>query len=486
MGIQTQIYRLLAGNVMRDKPVVLSPGTPCRALVRAMAEQGASCAFVVDGAGAVLGILTERDVTQRITFRADPDTPVDSLMTSPVRTIGEGEYLYRAIAMMRRQGVRHMPVVDRAGHIAGVLDLHDAVAVATERLMRQIDRLTVEGTIDGLRAVKTAQVQLAQELFDESVAAPEIQQLLTDINRDIYRRVVRGTLAGMEADGWGPPPVDFDLLVMGSGGRGENFLLPDQDNGLILADYPDSEHTAIDGFFIEFSERMTRDMDAVGFPYCKGAVMATNPLWRKSLGQWIDQTASWGRKRNFMVARLVGIFFDFCAAYGTTEMTRKLRQHVTVTMGQSPGFLRELYKDEADHGTALGWFSRLVVERTDRDKRGHINLKIHGHLPLVEMTRLLALREGISDTRTLARIEELTVKGALSRDQRDYLVSAFTHLTTLRLRQQIQDYMAGQPVSNHVRPDDLTRYERELLVESFRTIEDLRNKVRAEFTADLF
>ena len=451
-----------------------------------MGEDGASCAFVIDEDGRVLGILTERDVTHRIAFRADPETPIETLMTTPVRTIGEGEYLYRAIAIMRRAGVRHMPVVDRVGHIAGVIDLHDAVAVATERLMRQIDRLTVEGTINGLRAVKTAQVRLAQELFDDSVTAPEIQQLLTDINRDIYRRVVRGTLAAMEADGWGPPPVHFDVLVMGSGGRGENFLLPDQDNGLILDDYPDSEHNTVDGYFIEFSERMTRDLDAVGFPYCKGAVMATNPLWRKSLSQWVDQTSAWGRKRNFMVARLVGIFFDFHVAYGKGEMTRRLRGHVTTTMGQSPGFLRELYKDEADHGTALGWFSRLVVERGDHEKKGQINLKIHGHLPLVEMVRLLALREGVSETATLTRIEALTAKGVLSRDQRDYLFGAFTHLTKLRLRQQIHEYTTGDKVSNYIRPDDLTRYERELLVESFRSIEDLRNKVRSEFTAEIF
>ena len=30
---------------------------------------------------------------------------------------------------------------------------------------------------------------------------------------------------------------------MGSGGRGESYLFPDQDNGFILADYPDAEHT---------------------------------------------------------------------------------------------------------------------------------------------------------------------------------------------------------------------------------------------------
>ena len=107
---------------------------------------------------------------------------------------------------------------------------------------------------------------------------PEIQALITDINQGIHQRILETQLAAMKDAGWGEPPVLFTLLVMGSGGRGENFLFPDQDNGFILDDYPDAKHTAIDAFFIELAERMTRDLDTVGFPYCRGYVMATNPL----------------------------------------------------------------------------------------------------------------------------------------------------------------------------------------------------------------
>ena len=64
----------------------------------------------------------------------------------------------------------------------------------------------------------------------------------------------------------GAPPVPFCVIVMGSGGRGESYLYPDQDNGFILDDYPDDQHTELDAFFIKLAERMTRDLDMVGTP----------------------------------------------------------------------------------------------------------------------------------------------------------------------------------------------------------------------------
>ena len=485
MGIQRQIFRLMAADVMTTAPLAVTAGTGCGDLVEQMTLGGASSALVTDTDRRVLGIITERDVAHRICFKVPKETPVEQIMTTPVQTVRRGDYLYRAISLMRRHGRHHMPVVDRHERLIGMVDLDDAISLAVARLMDQIDRLSAEGTIDGMRSVKAAQVQLAEELFDDNVPATEIQQLVTDINNDIYRRIVRTSLAAMETDGWGAPPVPVDVLVMGSGGRGENYLFPDQDNGFIIADYPDDDHSVVDRFFIELAERMTRDLNEVGFPYCRGNVMATNPIWRKSLSQWLVQTASWGRKRNFIVARLVGIFFDFRSVYGTGTMTQQLRDHVTRVMGESQGFLRELYRDEADHGTALGWFNRLIVEKTD-DHKGEINIKMNGTLPLVEFVRLLALRDGIAETVTTTRIEKLAACGTLSDDQRDYLLEAFSHMTTLLLRQQIADFRSGRKVTNYINPGDLSRMDREHLVEAFRSIEHLRAKVRAEFTGDVF
>jgi hypothetical protein len=55
-------------------------------------------------------------------------------------------------------------------------------------------------------------------------------------------------------------------------------------------------------------------------------------------------------------------------------------------------------------------------------------------------------------------------------------------LSRLLLRQQLADFHAGQTVGNHVDPAQLSRLEREELVEALKAIDRLRKRARADFT----
>lgn len=485
MQSQTAIFSKLVKDFMRRVPLAVDTGVPCARVIELLTAEDASSATVTDGEGRPLGIVTEQDITRRVAFQALPETPVENVMTAPVMAIPSDEYLYFAIARMRRQGLRHMPVVDGSGGLVGMLNLHDALAVAAERLVGQIDILTRDDSVDGLKQVKAAQVELAAQLLEDNLPAPEIQALLTHVNRDIYHRLVDLALSAMETEGYGPPPVAFCVVVMGSGGRGESFLYPDQDNGFILGDYPDDRHTEIDSWFIELAERLTGDLDAVGIPLCRGHVMATNPLWRKTLTQWKDQIALWSRKRNPTALRLCDIFFDFRSAWGDGAMAEELRAVVTRITSANPAFLRDMYADDAAHGVALGFFGRFITERKDKAHKGKINLKHTGTLPLVESVRLLALSKGIEELSTLGRMRVLHESGILGVDEYDYLSGAYTLITRLLLRQQIADFKANVAVSNYIDPKILTERERDMLVDSFKAIRALRDRVKDEFSVEV-
>jgi CBS domain-containing protein len=482
---QTAAFRRLVRDHMQAPPVVVSWTRPALEVVARMTEAGASAAVILGADGRVAGILTEQDVTRRIAGQEVGAQPVARLMTRPVATIATDQPLYEAIGLMRRLGLRHMPVVDAGGGLAGMLYLHDALAAAEPSLVEHIDQLTHETTLDGLREVKAAQVRLAADLFADLVPAPEIQSLISHINNDLYRRVVQLNVEAMQGEGWGAPPVGFAVIVMGSGGRGESYLFPDQDNGFVLADYPDAEHGRIDPYFIELALRMTTQMDQLGFPLCRGGVMATNPVWRKTVRQWRHQVTRWIRTRSEIALRQCDVLFDFQSVYGDAELAQTLRRVILDQAGKNPGFLRDMFGIQADHRAALGWFNRLLTERADPEHRGQVNLKYAGTLPLAEAVRLLALHEAIAATGTLARIDALGAAGRLSRDTRDHLRGAFDHITGLQLRQQITDYEAGRRVSNFVDPAGLTARETDLLKDAFRAINDFRVLVRAELTGDL-
>ena len=486
MHSQTMAFRRRVRDCMRAPPPTVTQELPALSVVARMAEAGASAVVVVDPQGGPSGILTQQDVVQRIVGRPAMGRTVAALMTRPVVTVTEDQLLYEAIGLMRRLGLHHMPVVDAAGRLTGMFDLHEALTAAMPGLVANIDRLTHESSLDGLREVKAAQVQLAADLFAEHVPAPDILDLVSSINNDIYRRLLALELAMLRDEGWGEPPVAFCTIVMGSGGRGESLLFPDQDNGFILDNHADSECARIDAFFIELASRMTDQLDQLGFPRCRGGVMATNPVWRKTRSQWRWQLERWMAKATDAALLFCDILFDFRGVYGTDAFAEELRELILASCRQNPGFPRQMYGVQAEHRAGLGWFNRLLMERHDTAHKGEINLKLAGALPLAEAVRLLALKEGIRATGTLARLEKLAAAGRVDSDAEDQLHAAFEHIAGLQLRQQIADHQGGRPVSSFVDPDRLTTREIGLLKQAFKAINDFRAHVRAELTGEIF
>lgn len=482
---ESTLFTRLARDGMRPLPLVVHPSDTCGAVVERLAESGESSALAVDDARGVVGIVTERDIAHRVTYRISADTPVERVMSRPVHLVQASEYLYQAIGRMRRYHLRHMPVVDDDGTPVGMLDLHAALGTAAGALVERIDRLTHEGTREGLKAVKDAQVEVAEQLFAEGMRATGIQGLLTAVNRDLHRRVAELCSAEMAEDGWGPPPVAYALIVMGSGGRGESFLAPDQDNGMILEDYPDERHKLVDTWFIELAERLTKDLDTIGFPLCRGNVMATNPVWRKTISQWREQTRIWMSRRGSILTRLADIFFDFRLAAGREDLADALRSHVVGLAYRNPSFIREMYGDGLNP-VGLKSFGRLVTEQHYASGAKYLDLKYRGTLPLVESARLLALRHGLQAPSTLGRLAGLAEAGAVGADEYEALDGAFEYLTGLLLGQQIHDYREGRAVSNRVDLQPVSRRERRRIVESLRAIDSFQKRVKAELTADVF
>jgi signal-transduction protein with cAMP-binding, CBS, and nucleotidyltransferase domain len=145
--------------------------------------------------------------------------------------------------------------------------------------------------------------------------------------------------------------------------------------------------------------------------------------------------------------------------------------------------VRDLFSIEADHKVALGWFGRLKMEPETSERPGTINLKLAGTLPLVEAARLLSLKEGIRECRTLERLDALRAKGRLGEQEHDYLRYAFGVITEAMLRRQIEEAKAGREADDFVPESALTRRQKDQLVAALRAIEDLRGRLSEELTS---
>ena len=101
--------------------------------------------LIVDADGAMLGILTERDLMIKIVAkRRDPDTtPVSDIMTHNPHFISPETTVTDAVLIMKRHNFRHLPIISSTSKILGVFSIRDAMAgelVEAESMADLIDQ----------------------------------------------------------------------------------------------------------------------------------------------------------------------------------------------------------------------------------------------------------------------------------------------------------------------------------------------------------
>lgn len=94
-----------------------------------MTKANCGSVLIVDAGGALLGILTERDLMTRVLAKAlDPQTThVSEVMTHNPHTVGPDMKVSEAVVIMIERGFRHLPIVTPAQKIMGVFSVRDAL-----------------------------------------------------------------------------------------------------------------------------------------------------------------------------------------------------------------------------------------------------------------------------------------------------------------------------------------------------------------------
>lgn len=85
-----------------------------------------------------VGILTDRDIAVEVVAQGlEPSrTEVGSAMSSPVLTVREDDGFLQALDKMSARGVRRVPVVDREGHLKGLVSVDDLVPLLARELAK--------------------------------------------------------------------------------------------------------------------------------------------------------------------------------------------------------------------------------------------------------------------------------------------------------------------------------------------------------------
>jgi len=115
-----------ARQFMTAKVVVVSPGTSLAEAARLFAQGEISGLPVIDADGQVVGIVTESDLLNALLGPTAVETPIRTMMTTPVVTVDEFTPADTIIRLLRERGFHHLPVT-RQGEVVGLITPQDVI-----------------------------------------------------------------------------------------------------------------------------------------------------------------------------------------------------------------------------------------------------------------------------------------------------------------------------------------------------------------------
>jgi CBS domain-containing protein len=120
------------------------PEQTLREALATLAQHSIGALLVVDAAGALVGILSERDIV-REAVRNEKffEKPVHSIMTRHVITGQSQDDLSAVAATMTAKRFRHLPVLE-AGKIIGIVSLGDVVKAQRDDYLGAVDTLQTQ------------------------------------------------------------------------------------------------------------------------------------------------------------------------------------------------------------------------------------------------------------------------------------------------------------------------------------------------------
>lgn len=115
--------------------------TLAQAILR-LTQHKIGAVLVIDGSGAIKGILSERDIVRYLAGRVDFSTtvPVSQVMTRGVTYVKPHQSIDECLQLMTTGRFRHLPVVEN-DQVVGIISIGDVVKAVLEERDFQIGQL---------------------------------------------------------------------------------------------------------------------------------------------------------------------------------------------------------------------------------------------------------------------------------------------------------------------------------------------------------
>ncbi len=439
IGVREPGHQAVA-RMIRSPAVRCTPEEPVGEVARRMTEIGANSA-IVDLPGGEFGILTDRDLRERVVAAGIPSSaPVRTAMTTPVFTVTPDRLGGEVLFELLERGFRHAPVVTEGGRLVGVVEDADLFAVQPRSWFGARRAIARAADAGGLVAVAERLTELTLELHTSNLRGLEVARVRSAL---VDALIARALELAAEAH---PLPADGVVwLTLGSHARRELTPASAPSGALVCSDEPDR------GFLAAASGMLA----ACGLP----AELAV-----RSPGAWAAASPE-----DELAALVLG---DRRPLFGTPR--EALPQLSEPGRG---GWLAALLERALAKRPPTGFDAGAILwhggERSDE-----LDIQAAATGPIAALALWAGAAAGVVDGSTTERLAAGAAAGVLSAEDASTLTDAFALAFELRIGHHMQQLASGLAPDERLHLSAMSPLARDHLRDVFRAVTAVQRGLR--------
>ncbi|MEB1809700.1 MAG: DUF294 nucleotidyltransferase-like domain-containing protein [Bacillaceae bacterium] len=464
-------------DLMNEPVVSVVKDESIQVVAKKMVEQRASSVVVNDFDGTLIGIITEKDIVQRVVANLSngPLLAKDIMTANPI-TISRYGYYYEAMSSFLLNGIKHLPV-EEDGKVVGMVTLSDLLRKKNRGSMEILQKIE-QSAFSNLPTVKSAIYDVLGQLINDEIPTTHTLEIITKLYDRLVNHCLDLAVASLEAKGKGTPPVPFCWFTMGSSGRGEQFLLTDQDHFLVYdnPDSGDSEH--VEEYFALLCQEIVDHLHKAGYKLCIGKMMANEENWRGTLKTWQERLRGWALRATNDNVLLGHNFMSFRFLYGDDNLHDEFVKMVKEQVSRSRIYLYRMAEQEREHPVPTLDHPIRALFGLRRDS---IDIKKHALFPLHHCLQVLSAHNGIVEGTPLQRLDALVKLNVFTPEVADDIRFAYEIVLKVRVEQAWGRYLRKEEGSSEVKFTHLRSRDKEELMIALKAIRSLQNQTLGAF-----
>lgn len=393
------------------------------------------------------------------------DRPIYEIMRSPIHSLYANASVFDLLSRAHEREQEYFAVKDLTGAYIGTVRVADIERSQMHSYVFFLQRLQRAESVAEVRHCHTRLMNYAYLLIECGASVRTITHATTMIAESVLRRLI--VLAIKEL---GDPPAAFTFLVLGSLGRQEPTLVTDQDNAILFEDDSAAGSEDVQKYFLRLGERVCDALHTMGYAHCSGDIMANNEKWCRPLSDWKRYFTDWVESAEPQDLLDVSIFFDLRCVYGDEALAEQLRDHIYKALSGNTSFFLHL----SQNALKVKPPTRQLKSAETIDGKWAL-------LPVIDITRIYALKHRVRESNTLRRLQQLHDAGVFSTSGYRDIQQAYAYLMQLRYRHQSAAIAAARPADNSITMSELTDAEKVMLRRLMSQIETFQTKLSLDF-----